>query len=87
MNLTVFCRFNLWKLCPVGPTLIRNPFTFELVEPKKGVWDAVALEVSDNRERIAHYRLHIVGDQVEMYIGGHSLHWHPIVQIGLFELP
>jgi hypothetical protein len=42
MNLAVSCRSNLWKFRPVSPTLIRNPFTFELVESKKGVRDAVS---------------------------------------------
>jgi hypothetical protein len=42
MNLAVSRRSYLWKLCPVSPTLIRNPFTFELVESKKGIRDAVS---------------------------------------------
>jgi hypothetical protein len=42
MNLAVSCRSNLWKFCPVGPTLVRDPFTFELVKSKKGIRDAVS---------------------------------------------
>jgi hypothetical protein len=87
MNLAVSRRSNLWEFCPVGPTLFRNPFTFELVKPKEGVRDAVELEVSDDCDELACICLHIICDQVKMHIGGHTFDWHPILQIGLFELP
>jgi hypothetical protein len=46
MDLAVFRGPNFWKFSPVCPTLVRDPFTFELVETKKGVRDTVGLEVS-----------------------------------------
>jgi hypothetical protein len=46
MNLAVFRGSDFWKFFPVCPTLVRDPFTFELIETKKGVRDTVGLEVS-----------------------------------------
>lgn len=41
MDLTVSCRSDFREFCSVGPTLVRDPFTFEFVKTKEGVRDAV----------------------------------------------
>ena len=87
MNLTVSCRSDFWKFCSVGPAFIPNPFTFELVETEEGVWNANETGVSNDHKNLARFRSHIVRNQIKVYIGGYSLYWHPIVQVGLLELP
>jgi hypothetical protein len=87
MNLAVSRGSNFWKYCPIRPTLVRDPFTFEFVKPKKGVRDSVVLDVSVNQGRTVWSHLHVICDQIKMYIGGYSFYWHPVVQVGLFEFP
>jgi hypothetical protein len=87
VDLAVFRGSDFWKFCPVCPTLVRDPLAFELIETKEGVRDAGKPEVSRDHEKIAYFRLHIICDQVKMYIGGHCFYWHPVVQVGLFEFP
>jgi hypothetical protein len=41
MNLAVIRGSDFWEFRSVCPTLVRDPFTFEFVETKKGVRDAV----------------------------------------------
>ncbi len=70
MDLTLFRGSNFWKLCSVGPTLVPNPFTFELVETEEGVWNAIEIEVSEDHENMARFRLHIVRNQIRCTLVG-----------------
>jgi hypothetical protein len=41
MYLAVPYRSDFWEFCSISPTFVRDPFTFELVEPEERVWNAV----------------------------------------------